>query len=171
MGNHDIFSNFKQSKETSAASIQELSEPHEKAGLPGLLTQEVNGLLKNQGYTCSEQEIGESLLFHWVCWKEEESNLRQIYFFSRFPDTIDFIDANINQPSNPSDQDAIDYLAFVGSLPQNSDSHAQMKEWITDTLPEITRTRDIREAVFGNVQYRLYGTGEARSLEVGTLPE
>lgn len=147
----------------------EISNERKVAGIPGLNREEVNLHLSKQGYECTEPETGDDSLQHWVCWKKEDNVLFEIYFFSSDQDGIDFIDANINQPINPSDQIAIEFLIFVGSLPDH-DAEALVIDWISVTLPSINQARDIREKKFSGITYRLYGISEARSLEVGTLP-
>ncbi len=157
--------------QSTLVSVTQDAEQVETNSIPGLIPSELNKSLTALNFECTEPQPGELDLYHWVCWKEEANTLREIYFFSRTLEAIDFIDANFSQSASPSDQDAITFLSFVGSLPENTDAHAQMTAWIADTLPKITQTRDLHEANFGDVHYRLYGTSDARSLEVGTLPQ
>jgi len=49
-------------------------------------------------------------------------------------------------------------------------THPKVDHWITETLPSIKQIRDLREVNFDGIHYRLYGTAEARSLEIGVLP-
>lgn len=150
---------------------QELSPiPVESRPIPGLTRESTNHFLQSHGYDCTLPQMGELGLYHWVCWQENNEDLLEIYFFSRSTDSIDFIDANINQPEYPSDQKAVDFLTFVGTLPENDSADEQIRSWIAQTLPDIERARDLREKDLGGVHYRLYGLADARSLEIGILP-
>lgn len=142
----------------------------EDDGIPGLLQEELKSRLIENQFQCTDAETGERELYRWVCFKETQSYLMEVYVFSRSLTTIDFIDANISQKDEPSDELAIEFLSYVATFPENTNHHEAAIEWVKETLPTITEIREIKEADFGGIQYRLYGVSAARSLELGTLP-
>ena len=139
-------------------------------GIPGLDPEEIRHTLIKKDFHCSETTVGDNRLIHWVCWQESFGILREIYFFSQNSNSIDFIDANISQANSPSDDIAIEFLTFVDTLTDHPEFHPKVEHWIAETLPTIEQVRDLREIVFDGTHYRLYGTAEARSLEIGVLP-
>ena len=157
------------SPETATITPDTSTNDNSSPSIPGLSREQITVSLTGAGYECTEPEIGDLGLLYWVCWKTEDQNLLEIYFFSRTTQQIDFIDANINQVENPSDERAIEFLTYVGNLP-DTDAGEELGDWIAETLPDIKVVRDLRVNDFGGIHYRLYGTAEARSLEVGILP-
>jgi hypothetical protein len=142
----------------------------ENDAIPGLLQEELKSRLIANQFQCTDAEIGDRGLYRWVCFKETQDYLKEVYVFSRSLTTIDFIDANISQGDGPSDELAIEFLSDVATFPENTDYHDAAIRWVKETLPTITEIREIKEADFGGIQYRLYGISAARSLELGTLP-
>jgi hypothetical protein len=160
------------SKAESAGPIIEPEKVsnEEAEGIPGLLQEELKSRLIENEFECTDAEIGDSGLIRWVCFEETQDYLKEVYVFSRSLTTIDFIDANISQKGEPSDELAIEFLSYVATFPENINHHDAAMNWVKETLPTITEIREIKEADFGGIQYRLYGISAARSLELGTLP-
>ena len=140
--------------------------------VPGVNPRQLVKTLEDQEqFTCTDIEINEQSIYEWRCKRQSPGVLFEINVFSRTKTELDLIDANVNQKENPSDEKAISLLNFVATLPQaNSQAHDEATNWITETLPQITKVGDIRTENFGGIQYRLYGIADARSLELGSLP-
>lgn len=140
--------------------------------LPGLTPGQLDEVFKRQKFTCSPVEIGISGFYQGQCSLDEADSLRELYHFGRTEKDIDLIDANFTHKGQGNDRQAAAYFqSIVTSLDFSPEQQAEVLQWIEETLPEITEDRDIHEATFGEVNYRLYGAAQNRSMEIGYLPE
>ena len=140
------------------------------ARIPGLHPADVVALLEAEEFSCTDPRVDEKQRIIWKCEKSENKVEYKVLILSRSVDGVDLIDANINQSGKISNELAIQYLCFVGTLPFGGVEQAESCQWITQTLPKITKVGDLRAARFQEVPHLLYGVREARSLELGSLP-
>lgn len=140
------------------------------ANIPGLNPDQVLAQVEGEGFTCAAPRVDEKQRVIWKCEKTEGDVVYQVLVLSRSESSVDLIDANINQNGSVSDEEAIQYLCFIGTLPFDGKQQAESCQWIEETLPAITEVGDLRPAQFSGVTHLLYGAAEARSLELGSLP-
>ena len=139
--------------------------------LPGLTPSKLDDVLKRQNFTCSPVEIGISGFYQGQCSLDEADSLKEVYHFGRTKTDIDLIDANFTHKKGGNDVQAAAYFqSIVTSLGFSPNNQAEVLQWIDVTMPQIIEDRDIKEATFGGVRYRLYGAVENRSMEIGYLP-
>lgn len=139
--------------------------------LPGLTPGQLDEVFKRQKFTCSPVEIGISGFYQGQCSLDEADSLRELYHFGRTEKDIDLIDANFTHKGQGNDRQAAEYFkSIVTSLGFSPNNQAEVLQWIDMTLPQIIEDRDIQEATFGGVRYRLYGAAQNRSMEIGYLP-
>jgi len=139
--------------------------------LPGLTPGQLDEVFKRQKFTCSPVEIGISGFYQGQCSLDEADSLRELYHFGRTEKDIDLIDANFTHKGQGNDRQAAEYFkSIVTRLGFSPNNQAEVLQWIDMTLPQIIEDRDIQEATFGGVRYRLYGAAQNRSMEIGYLP-
>jgi len=139
--------------------------------LPGLTPGQLDEVFKRQKFTCSPVEIGISGFYQGQCSLDEADSLRELYHFGRTEKDIDLIDANFTHKGQGNDRQAAEYFkSIVTNLGFSPNNQAEVLQWIDMTLPQIIEDRDIQEATFGGVRYRLYGAAQNRSMEIGYLP-
>ena len=143
----------------------------ENSAIPGISQDILRDDLISSGFSCSDPELSENGLYRWACWKNMGSTYLEIFIFSRSLENIDFMDMNITQSESPSDQVCLDFFQQIVDLIDTSQHSMAVKSWMEKTLPDINEIRELKEADFGNIHYRLYGLPEARSLEIGILPD
>lgn len=139
--------------------------------VPGVNPRElVKTLADRDQFTCGKIEVNPQGYYEWRCQRHSPGVLLEISLFSRTKTELDLIDANVNQPTDASDEKAIALLSFAATLPGSAEAGEAAAPWIQKTLPEISQTGDVRSKTFAGMLFRLYGSAEARSLEIGELP-
>ncbi len=162
--------------QTPAATAQSAVEPSPTPGptlppqVPGVNPRKLAASLQDeQGFTCSGIEANSQGYYQWRCERTTPGLVVQVTLLSRTKTELDLIDTNVDQPDTPAAQVAIDQLSWSAGL-VNPNAGQVVQSWIAETLPKIETVGDIRAQTFDGVLYRLYGTAEARSLEIGQLP-
>lgn len=142
------------------------------AVLPGLTPAALDEVFGRRKFSCSPVELGISGYYQGKCSLEMADSLMELYHFGRTKTDLDLIDANFTHKGQGDDEQAVEYFqSIVTSLNFSTEQQAEVLQWIDMTLPQIIEDRDIREATFGEVNYRLYGAAKNRSMEIGYLPQ
>ena len=162
---------FFPSRNISEIINEESAENLSSDFIPGITQENLRTELTGSGFECSNPELSEKNLYRWVCWKETGTIYQEIYIFSRSLEKIDFLDMNITQSESPSDEISLEYFFQIVDWVDTTRHKLAVQSWIKQTLPDIDEIRELEEADFGGIHYRLYGLGNARSLEIGRLPE
>jgi hypothetical protein len=141
------------------------------ANIPGLHPEQVISTIEAEGFACSAPRVDDKQRVIWKCTKTEAGVGYELLILSRDENSIDLIDANINQDERTaSDEKAAAYLCYIGTLPFDGQEQVESCQWISVTLPSITEAGDLRPANFNGLPHLLYGIASARSLELGSLP-
>lgn len=137
--------------------------------LPGLTPKEVIRYLEENQFDCQDT-VASPDYYYWRCERKSADALFEITLFSYDDkEVVDLIDGNVNQYSEPSDEKAAALLEFMAAI-VNPQTAAEARQWMEETLPSIRQASDVRTKTIGGLQYQLYGSKEARSLEIGSLP-
>lgn len=151
-------------------SLREFKLDHKEAAvnIPNITVDDLIAYLE-QDYACQQREK-QNNLYSWQCVYTMDKTSYEVLIFSRDDSSIDLIDANIVQDQNPDDQLAVEYLCKIAAIPFDFEPQEESCDWIRNALPNITQIGDLHEKEFNGIRHLLYGTAEARSLELGKLP-
>lgn len=138
--------------------------------IPGLTPYQVLAQVEAKGFDCAMPRVDEKERVIWKCEKTEGDIVYQVLVLGRDEDSVDLIDANINQSGKLSDESALQFLCDIATLPFGGEAQPESCQWIGETLPTISAAGDLRPAKFNGIHHLLYGVPEARSLELGSLP-
>ena len=144
---------------------QQKFAPH----IPGLSVNDLVSHLEDNNFSCHQREFTNNL-YSWQCIDNLDGTNYEVLIFSRNDSDVDLVDANVVQNNKPDDEIASAFLCQVATYPFDFGPKEDACEWISDTLPDINQTGDFHENEFEDIRYLLYGTAEARSLELGRLP-
>lgn len=140
------------------------------ANIPGITPHQVLAQVESKGFDCGIPRVDDQDRVIWKCEKTEGDVLYQLLVLGQDEDSVDLIDANVNQNGTVSDETAVQFLCEIATLPFGGEDQAESCQWIGETLPTISEVGDLRPAKFNGVHHLLYGAPEARSLELGSLP-
>jgi hypothetical protein len=137
--------------------------------LPGLQPEDVKLNLENINFSCAliYSPISTDPTYKWECKRETTDFLVLVEIWSKSLLTVDFIRSGVLQYGNPDDALAIYFLGYMATMPYDGAEPQNAKTWISDTLPSITESGDIRSATFGGIGFSLYGIPTARFLDIG----
>lgn len=145
--------------------------PTEKitAFLPGLKPADVTVNLEQHGFTCSSVEQGQ-LYYVRTCNKDTADYSLHVEIYGREVFSVDFIDSTVLQYATPDNDFAASFLGFMATMPYDGAVQDESRSWVETTLPTLKGQGDVREKVFADVTYRLFGIPTAITLEMGNLP-
>ena len=137
--------------------------------IPDLSVNDLISYLEDNNFSCHQREFTNNL-YNWQCVNKLDDINYEVLIFSRNDADVDLVDANVVQNYEADNEIASAFLCQVAAYPFGFSQQDDACEWIKKTIPEINQTGDFHENEFNNVRYLLYGTSEARSLELGRLP-
>lgn len=137
--------------------------------LPGLKPADVTVNLEQRGLTCGAVEQG-SLYYVRTCDKDTDDYSLHVEIYGRELFSVDFIDSTVLQFRVPDDDFAASFLGFMATMPYDGAVQEEARSWVEFTLPTLKGEGDIREKLFADVEYRLFGLPTAITLEMGNLP-
>lgn len=138
--------------------------------IPGITPAELKQALNAQDFDCGGAGTTEKGYFLSKCTRTEGSVGYEVYILGRTEQTVDLIDANINQPDAAETPAAAQFLCSVSGLPYGENPREDVCEWIEASLPKLETEGQSEHQTFGKIPYMLYGTAQASSLEIGRLP-
>jgi hypothetical protein len=114
--------------------------------------------------------------FFWDVWMDEciSTGFKDPSYgftvFSRNEGTVDYIEAGVIQLDYPNKDVIIAYFEEVLELPYEGSSKEEILNWIKSEIITLNGTPgDIREFVYSDITYKLYGNISAIWLEIGEI--
>jgi hypothetical protein len=139
-------------------------------GLPGLTMADVtNRLQTEKKFQC--QSAGEdSFKTLWMCdYQEGITRWYHVDLYSTSSASVYYLQAAVFQ-SEPDDTAAAAILAYLAALPYTGSNPASASSWVSQNLPALSGSQDLRQTTIGIVPFKLYGSPNGRYLEMGTQP-
>lgn len=177
-GNSVVISTFTAAP-TVASIPQELtpiqeSTPDSKAigKLLGLSPVNVTVGLEQLQFTCTA--VKKAIMYYErTCIRGLPSDsFFQVVIYGRESFIVDFIETSIKQNKPADNKIAAEILGFIANLPYQGSTPADAKAWVEGTIPTLNGQPDSpQEKDFGGVNFVLYGTPAAFTLEMGELPQ
>jgi hypothetical protein len=138
------------------------------ANIPGLIPADAVLFLEDRQFRCKEIKDLPGT-YHWDCLQEGKTALIEVEIFTKSLDRVDLIDTNFHQDGEPQDAAAIEVFQMFSEMPFSNESWGNVQAWLLRTLPTMKLAGDIRSITIDGIQYRVYGTQEDRSFEIGYL--
>ena len=162
--------NIKQSLSEKASEAQ----IHHSPGLLPATTEQINSkldeLLEGYGLECQEENYGAYTMVYLqrLCETLPGNALASVEVFSRneAPEKVDLISAEFT----PADQEkTISFFRDVAALPFQGDESQAAQDWVTATIPTLTKSGDSAETDIGGVRFTFDVLGITTRLNIGKL--
>lgn len=151
-------------KITPSKSLQDIQP------FPGMTSQSALEYFTGNGFICGHSEPFNSAISKISCEKSISEGHIVAWVFSANDDVVYLIDANITQLGIPSDDISIQALRVIAGLPYSGSQPDLAYQWVAITVPKLSgEPGDLKETSFSGMRFRLYGTPNDRSLEIGEI--
>ena len=151
----------------SPESFEDLT-PEQRPEIPGLAALDVVGYLKygpgGDAFVCSGPIAGGGDTTVWKCRSAPEggSPVYEVRVTGDGPLSIFSVEATIY---NATQQEAADFLGYVGSLASGEPEPVNVRAWVPANVPNGG------QLIAGDAELTLYGASEVRTLVVAGVPQ
>ena len=141
--------------------------PEQRPEIPGLAALDVVGYLKygpgGDAFVCSGPNLGSGDTTVWECRSAPggSSTVYEVRVTGDGPLSIFFVEATVY---NATQQEAADFLGYVGSLVFEEPEPVNVRAWVPANVPNGG------QLIAGDAEITLYGTDEVRTLVVAGVP-
>lgn len=156
---------------TAPPSARPTGAAPKPAYLPGLTPDEVNKKFLSYMFQCGQPQTTAAGLYQWTCRLESSYATSEVRTFSRTPETVDQVVADIRMDRRQNIEEVSRFLTQVAELPYAGSEPDAAVAWVKYKLPDMQPGDEPLQAVFGDTLFRLYRTAEGDwVLELGELP-